>query len=186
MAQGRPSESLLAAPGIQHRVPRRTLSPHPALPLSVPRPLGRISSAFRRPSRGLRPLSGTSAREIPTGCGPSPCDRLSRPRTTTAAPTPPRSLFPTAGNIRCRGASHVHADGLLRSRLGGGYQGTQAALCGIPAAGGVVQVGPPGPVGRQLQSLPVGVTCREGTTTVSSRCPPYAGRLHRVVVRARG
>jgi hypothetical protein len=31
MAQEPPSEFLLAAPGIQHRVPRRTVSKHPAL-----------------------------------------------------------------------------------------------------------------------------------------------------------
>ena len=52
MAQKPPSEFLLIASGIQHRVPRRTLSPHPAFPSSVhlgfqakeiPEPMARLA-----------------------------------------------------------------------------------------------------------------------------------------------
>jgi len=43
---------------------------------------------------------------------PSPCGRLSRPPTTMEPPTLPMFLFPTAGNIRFRAASHVHDRGL--------------------------------------------------------------------------
>jgi hypothetical protein len=43
---------------------------------------------------------------------PSPCGRLSRPPTTMEPPTLPMFLFPTAGNICFRVASHVHVSGL--------------------------------------------------------------------------
>jgi len=43
---------------------------------------------------------------------PSPCGRFSRPPTTMEPPTLPMFLFPTAGNIRFRAASHVHDRGL--------------------------------------------------------------------------
>ena len=50
-----------------------------------------------------------------TSCGSSPCGRLSRPPTTMTTPTLPRFLFPTAGNICYKEASHVQDDGLCKA-----------------------------------------------------------------------
>src|SRR5262249_17729112 len=49
MAQKPPSEFLLIASGIQHRVPRRTLSPHRAFPPSVQLGLHLVAGDAERP-----------------------------------------------------------------------------------------------------------------------------------------
>jgi len=103
MAQERPSGFLLAAPGIQHRVTRRTLSPHPAFqgPAFLARHCHRVRIPFQFTLHlpalpgGLQRVSIYSG--SPSLCRPSPCGRLSRPRTTMAAPTLLRFPRPTAG-----------------------------------------------------------------------------------------
>jgi hypothetical protein len=94
MTQKLPFELLLTASGIQHRVPRRTLSPHPALPLwSISsHTLGAflpISSASTVPSRwtacafaaylcsGSFPKAGGLRHQSSSSCA-----RLSRTQTT--------------------------------------------------------------------------------------------------------
>jgi hypothetical protein len=72
MTQESPCELLLTVSRFQHRVPRRTLSPHTAqhlLDASSP------ATVFRHPT-GAFPEVRTRVPELlgePTGCGPSPC-----------------------------------------------------------------------------------------------------------------
>src|SRR3954447_13510574 len=77
MTQEQPSELLLTESGIQHRVPRRTLSYSSGSPV----PGGR--EGFR--PRACRPPHPPRLRST---CPPSPCGRLSRPRTTTGTLSP--------------------------------------------------------------------------------------------------
>jgi hypothetical protein len=58
---------------------------------------------------------------VPTSCGPSPCGRLSRPRTTMAAPTLPLFLSPAAGDICFEGSLPRSRQWTLHSDLGCGY-----------------------------------------------------------------
>jgi hypothetical protein len=114
---------------IGHR-PTVKLGLHPRYPR--PRPWGQVTGAAVR-RRVLRHCSLLPSRNR---CRPSPCDRLSRPRTTTAAPPrPARSAvgapIPASGpDARRReprpGGSRVHCDSLDEI-------GARLCPCGIAA-----------------------------------------------------
>jgi hypothetical protein len=145
MAQRSPSEPLLAAPGIQHRVPRRTLSAHPALQglatshywssalLSseqpvlratprIPKVISDYSSAERHSPAALRPVRGFPALRL--------LWRLRRPDMASVDCTPSHPYQSLPRSQRWT----------RRSRLGGDLLSTQSPLWGIPNGDGVVQV----------------------------------------------
>ena len=96
MTQESPSEFLLTVSGIQHRVPRRTLSPHTATAYWAYNPF-RVLLASARIPKPLHPAG--SLLGLPTGCGPSPCGRLSRPPTVESKVVG-RSSPPTVRSIK--------------------------------------------------------------------------------------
>jgi hypothetical protein len=127
MTQEYPSEFLLTVSGIQHRVPRRTLSPRTAPAYWAYNPF-RVLLASARIPKPLHPAGLLLG--LPTGCGPSPCGQLSRPPTTMATLTPSRRI---GGFLRLLPTSYFRSplhclEGLPRSqrwtqqdRVGGGY-----------------------------------------------------------------
>ncbi len=152
MTQKPPCELLLTASGIQHRVPRRTLLPHPAQHLqsvsvrsrSVPSHFSNSTGAF---SRGQLARSlGTFVPVFPKARGLrrgslSPCGRLCRPQTTTPHPPPSKIigvssrvcpfLLSTLLNIAWK-ASRVQLGRLKRNDTGGVFISLPHPLSAAP------------------------------------------------------
>src|SRR5262245_41925790 len=82
MTQELPSEFLLTASGIQHRVPRRTLLAHPALQCQVLR------------MKAFSPIRATSTPVEPSTCPPSSCPGRYPRRLATTGTLSPWALLP--------------------------------------------------------------------------------------------
>jgi hypothetical protein len=88
MTPKHPFELLLTTSGIQHRVPRRTRSPHTATACQDHD--RRFLSASQPGFPGIQGRNSTLTHL--TSCGPSPCTRLSRAQSTMATLTPSRRI----------------------------------------------------------------------------------------------
>src|SRR5437588_13132421 len=114
MTQEHPSGLLLTASGIQHRVPRRTVAPHPA-------------QAFTNAPRGTRPLwsvllargSADDSWHGTTPCCPPCPDRLGCAKSDGGSDSPP---------LRSAGVDHRPDTVLLAP------SGDIRSDCGLPAS----------------------------------------------------
>ena len=86
-AQKLPSEFLLTASGIQHRVPRRTVSVHPALQCRVLR------------MKAESPIRATSTLVEPSACPPSSCPGHYPRRWATTGTLSPWALLPVGNPV---------------------------------------------------------------------------------------
>jgi hypothetical protein len=111
-------------------------------------------------------------------CRPSPCGRLSRPLTTTAAPTPPRFHRRIGASVSGKPATFLSVDSarLVRWRL---HRQTQAALCGIPNVARLSRW--PGEAGSWNIQLPATPTRQEYVQGSLAVPPRASSQLRRVV-----